>query len=136
MTQNVTRKPDLVDYHVGQRIRIRRRELGLSQTVLGNEIGVSFKQVQKYENGANRIGAGGLYEISLALQTDVETFFEGAPNNVEFKKLGAASDDPITVGIDHECEKLIEAYYAIPDRQLRLNFLSLLRTLSGEDEVD
>lgn len=136
MAGNATRKPDPVDYHVGQRIRTRRRELGLSQTVLGNEIGVSFKQVQKYESGANRIGAGRLYEISKALETGVETFFEGAPNNVKFRALVTSPEEPLTVSFDRECEKLIEAYYSIPDRQLRLNFLSLLRTLSEEGEKD
>ncbi|MEC8202975.1 MAG: helix-turn-helix transcriptional regulator, partial [Pseudomonadota bacterium] len=57
-------------------MRARRRELGLSQTVLGDEIGISFKQIQKYESGTNRIGAGRLYEISLALDADVERFFD------------------------------------------------------------
>ena len=88
LARNVTRKPDPVEYHVGQRTLSPRRELGLNQTVLGNE------------NGANRICAGRLYEISQALRTEVETFFEGAPNNVEFKKLAAISDDPIAIRTD------------------------------------
>ena len=72
MARNVARKPNPIDFHVGQRTRARRRELGLSQTVLGNEIGVSFRQVQNYESGANRIGADRLYEISMALDTAVK----------------------------------------------------------------
>jgi transcriptional regulator with XRE-family HTH domain len=133
MARNVTRKPDPIDYHVGQSIRTRRRELGLSQTALGDEIGVSFKQVQKYESGANRIGAGRLYEISVALKTDVETFFALAPATTLPSSASSIVDDITSIGIDQECEKLIEAYYAIPDRQLRQNFLSLLRTISDDD---
>ena len=62
-------------------IRACQRELGLSQTVLGDEIGVGFKQIQKYESGTNRIDAGRLYEFSLALDRDVERFFDGAPGS-------------------------------------------------------
>jgi transcriptional regulator with XRE-family HTH domain len=133
MARNVTRKPNPIDFHVGQRIRARRRELGLSQTVLGNEIGVSFKQVQKYESGANRIGAGRLYEISMALDTAVEKFFHEAPLTVQTSVNSDAVKSITSIGIDQECEKLIEAYYSIPDRQLRQNFLNLLRTLSENE---
>ena len=135
MARNVTRKQDPFDYHVGQQIRSRRRELCLSQTILGDEIVGSFTQVRKYVNGANRIGASRFYEISQALQTEAETFFQGAPKNVESKNW-PPSDDPIAIGIDRKCEKLGEAYYAIPDRQLRLIFLGLLRALSGKDRAD
>lgn len=133
MSEKSTRKPDPIDQHVGQRIRERRKELGLSQTVLGNEIGVSFKQVQKYESGANRIGAGRLYEISMALKVEVEALFDQAPLTPALTPSTAGIDDIISLGVDQECEKLIDAYYAIPDRQLRQSFLSLLRTLSAED---
>jgi transcriptional regulator with XRE-family HTH domain len=133
MAPNVTRKPNPIDIHVGQRIRARRRELGLSQTVLGNEIGVSFKQVQKYESGANRIGAGRLYEISLALDTPIEKFFDEAPLTVPTSVNADVTDSATLIGIDQECEKLIEAYYSISDRQLRQNFLGLLRTLSAKE---
>tara|TARA_B100000459_G_scaffold138734_1_gene96606 strand:- start:47 stop:331 length:285 start_codon:yes stop_codon:yes gene_type:complete len=85
MARNVTRKQDPVDYHFGQQIRSRRRELSLSQTILENEIVCSFTQVREYVNGANRVGASRLYEISQALQTEAETVFQGVPKNVEFK---------------------------------------------------
>ena len=133
MGRNVTRKPNPIDFHVGQSNRARRRELGLSQTVLGNEIGVSFKQVQKYESGANRIGAGRLYEISMALNTAVENFSHEAPLSVQTSVNSDAVKSITSIGIDQECEKLIEAYYSISDRQLRQNFLNLLRTLSEND---
>ena len=119
MARNVTRKPNPIDFHVGQRTRSRRRELGLSQTVLGNEIGVSFKQVQKYESGANRIGPGRLYEISMALDTAVGKFSHEAPLTVQTSVNSDAVKSITSIGIDQECEKLIEAYSSIPNRQLR-----------------
>jgi len=67
---------------------------------------------------------------------EVATLFEGAQNNAEFRKLAATSDDPIAIGIDRECVKLIEAHYEIHGRLIRLNFRILLRTLSSEDESD
>lgn len=94
---------------------------------------MSFKQVQKYESGANRIGAGRLYEISLALDTPVENFFHEAPLAVPTSVNADVTNSITSVGIDQECEKLIEAYYSISDRQLRQNFLGLLRTLSAEE---
>jgi transcriptional regulator with XRE-family HTH domain len=65
-----------VDAWVGARIQLRRRELGLSQAALGEKLGVSFQQVQKYESGKNRVSAGVLYEISKALDVPVGYFFE------------------------------------------------------------
>jgi transcriptional regulator with XRE-family HTH domain len=69
-----------VDKHVGSRVRMRRKMLGMSQTKLGDALGITFQQVQKYEKGANRIGAGRLQHISHILQIPVPFFFEGAPH--------------------------------------------------------
>jgi len=71
-----TRKPDPVDIDVWQRIKIQRLAAGLSQTELGDFIGVTFQQVQKYEKGANRVGAGRLTQIAGSLKIPVNTFFE------------------------------------------------------------
>jgi transcriptional regulator with XRE-family HTH domain len=69
--------PQPADRLIGSRIRMRRRTLNISQTWLGNAIGVTFQQIQKYENGTNRVGAGRLQQIADALQCDVAWFFEG-----------------------------------------------------------
>lgn len=130
MASSRTRRPDPVDLHVGQRIRARRRELGLSQTALGVAVGVSFKQIQKYESGANRIGAGRLYEIAKALNIEIESLFEGAPADSPVARRGSVRQEVTGSGIDRESERLIEAYYAIGDRQMRQHFLNLLRTIS------
>src|SRR3954454_6900323 len=72
--------PDPVDRHVGSRVRMRRMMLSMSQEKLGDAIGLTFQQVQKYEKGTNRIGASRLQQISDILQVSPEFFFEGAPN--------------------------------------------------------
>jgi transcriptional regulator with XRE-family HTH domain len=72
-----TREP--VDKHVGSRVRMRRLMLEMSQTTLGNALGLTFQQVQKYEKGTNRIGAGRLLHIASILQVPIEFFFEGVP---------------------------------------------------------
>src|SRR2546421_12964750 len=71
-----TRKPDPVDIEVGQRIKIQRLAAGLSQTELGENIGVTFQQVQKYEKGANRVGAGRLTQVARVLGVSVSAFFD------------------------------------------------------------
>jgi transcriptional regulator with XRE-family HTH domain len=79
---NTVRKkaPNSVDQHVGSRVRMRRMMLAMSQTTLGNALGLTFQQVQKYEKGTNRIGASRLQHISQILQVPVAFLFEGAPS--------------------------------------------------------
>src|SRR5207244_1147326 len=72
--------PNPVDKHVGSRVRMRRKMLAMSQEKLGAALGLTFQQVQKYERGANRIGASGLQQLSHTLQVPVEFFFECAPS--------------------------------------------------------
>jgi len=76
----VKKAPNPVDRHVGSRVRMRRMMLGMSQETLGDGLGLTFQQVQKYENGKNRIGASRLQQISHILQIPVPFFFEGAPH--------------------------------------------------------
>ena len=73
------KKPNPIDVHVGSRVRLRRTMLGISQEKLGEHLGITFQQIQKYEKGANRIGASRLQEIARVLDTPVAFFFEDAP---------------------------------------------------------
>src|SRR5437870_12770744 len=75
-----TKAPNPTDKHVGARVRMRRMMLGMSQEKLGDALGLTFQQVQKYEKGANRIGASRLQQIAHILQVTISFFFEGAPN--------------------------------------------------------
>ncbi len=72
---------DPLDRYVGSRVRVRRLGLGRSQTKLGQAIGVTFQQVQKYENGANRVGASNLYKMAKAMGIDVGFFYDGMPKS-------------------------------------------------------
>ena len=74
------------DVHVGVKVRKARKAMEMSQTELGNELGVSFQQIQKYEKGSNRIGSGRLWEISRVLQVPIDYFFEGIDKNVSSDK--------------------------------------------------
>jgi len=76
----VKKPPSPVDKYVGSRVRMRRKMLGMSQEKLADGLGLTFQQVQKYEKGANRIGASRLQQISHILQIPVPFFFEGAPH--------------------------------------------------------
>ena len=77
----IKKAPNPTDKHVGARVRMRRMMLAMSQEKLGDALGLTFQQVQKYEKGTNRIGASRLQQISNILQVPVSFFFEGAPNN-------------------------------------------------------
>lgn len=130
-----------VDEHVGARVRVRRKLLGMSQTALGDALGIAFQQVQKYERGSNRISASTLFAISRVLGVPVSYFFEGlpmpgmapvvdlAPLPGEAGRPGGRSglDDPDTL-------KLISAYYRIPDRKLREYLLNLVKAIATRDE--
>ncbi|MCJ9430358.1 helix-turn-helix domain-containing protein [Kordiimonas marina] len=128
------KNPDPIDVHVGQRVRARRKMLGLSQTQLGKELGVTFQQVQKYERGTNRIGSSRLFKMSTTLDVPVAYFFEGAET-----KLPGYNESVEALGEDafdkQETQELVEAYYRIADPRIRKKVLGLARLLSsGVDE--
>ncbi|WP_277278285.1 helix-turn-helix domain-containing protein, partial [Thalassospira lucentensis] len=80
-------KPNPVDIHVGARVRLRRTLLGMSQEKLGEAIGLTFQQVQKYERGANRVGASRLYDLSRVLEVPVSFFFDDMPDEISSKSV-------------------------------------------------
>jgi transcriptional regulator with XRE-family HTH domain len=127
-----------IDKHVGSRVRMRRRMLHMSQTDLGNALGLTFQQVQKYEKGRNRIGAGRLQHISQILQVPVPFFFEGVPAPFSIQKADEGmSDAPspahvsgfvaTTEGLD-----LAKAFMCIEDRSLRRAIVRLVEEIAPE----
>src|ERR1700758_1678129 len=86
--------PNPIDKHVGSRVRMRRMMLGMSQEKLGDALGLTFQQVQKYEKGTNRIGASRLQQISHILQVPVSFFFEGAPSVQGGSRQDSRADSP------------------------------------------
>src|SRR6201998_1891805 len=123
-------KPNPIDFHVGARVRLRRTLLGMSQEKLGTAIGLTFQQVQKYERGANRIGASRLYDLSRVLDVPVAFFFDEmgiqpaarVPIHVGAPAAGL-SEEPATYQagplIKRETLELVRAYLRINDAQIR-----------------
>ena len=127
-----------IDKHVGNRLRMRRRMLDMSQTDLANALGLTFQQVQKYEKGRNRISASRLQQISQILQVPVPFFFEGAPAVAGIRQAATAVADapsPAYVsdflatsdGLD-----LAKAFMSIEDRSLRRAIVRLVDEIAPE----
>lgn len=114
-----------VDVHVGARMRQRREALGISQGRLGRHLGLTFSQIQKYEKGSNRIGAGRLFQIATFLSVPTGYFFEGLEDSpVSEESLGASP-------VRDELRALIDAYSAIAEPETRNSVLALVRSLSS-----
>jgi transcriptional regulator with XRE-family HTH domain len=132
--------PSLIDLNVGRRLRQRRSLLGMSQEHLGESVGVTFQQVQKYERGANRIGASRLYQFSIILNVSVSYFFEDMPKDPETDGItdpvGMADQPQAAFETDtlarRETLELIRAYYQIADPIVRKRILELTRSLGDE----
>jgi transcriptional regulator with XRE-family HTH domain len=134
--------PNPIDKHVGSRVRMRRMMLSMSQEKLGDALGLTFQQVQKYEKGTNRIGASRLQQISHILQVPVAFFFEGAPNLP-----GQATDglreapSPAYVSdflATSEGLALTKAFMRIKEPKLRRRVVELVKEIAGvpDDEED
>ncbi len=136
-------KPSPVDVHVGSRVRLRRTLLGMSQERLGHAIGLTFQQVQKYERGANRIGASRLFDLSRVLDVPVSFFFDdinpaiksSAPENV----VGLSEPGPERYEHDpmmrRETLELVRAYYRVVDPQTRRRLFELVKAIANAGVV-
>ncbi|MBL4907856.1 MAG: helix-turn-helix transcriptional regulator [Sneathiella sp.] len=125
-----------VDVHVGNRVRLRRTLLGISQEKLGRELGLTFQQIQKYEKGANRVGASRLFQISQILDVPPSFFFDDMPNQLK-PALSGLADDPEPFEHQHlskrETLELVRAYYKIPDEDIRKRIFDLVKAVGGQD---
>lgn len=131
--------PSPVDVHVGSRVRLRRTLLGMSQEKLGNAIGLTFQQVQKYERGANRIGASRLFDLSHVLDVPVAYFFDEMPtasapegyqpmSGQPEQRVETSEVDPM---MKRETLELVRAYYRIPDANLRRKLFELAKAMAS-----
>ena len=127
------KKPNPVDTHVGSRVRLRRMLLGMSQERLGNAMGLTFQQVQKYEKGVNRIGASRLFHISRILDVPVQFFFEEAPQLDGLAVTGMAEPESETFILEflnsREGLELNRAFVKIGDPKVRKSVVDLVRAL-------
>ena len=133
------RSPGPVDVHVGARLRQRRKLLGMTQTDLGDALGLTFQQVQKYERGANRISASRLCDLSRVLDVPIDYFFEGVPTagaatppatkgRGKAKKMTEYELDPM---VKRETLEFVRAYYNIEDADVRKGVYHLTKALGA-----
>lgn len=133
------KKPNPVDAHVGSRVRLRRMLLGMSQERLGESMGLTFQQVQKYEKGVNRIGASRLFQISKILDVPVQFFFEEAPQVGSDTRAGQAKGlaEPDSEAFileflnSREGLELNRAFVKIADSKVRKSIVDLVRALAA-----
>ena len=133
----MNKAPNPIDKHVGARVRMRRLMVGMSQGKLGDALDVTFQQVQKYEKGANRIGASRLQQLARVLEVPPSFFFEGAPTG-EVNVNGFHEPDSSSYVVDflstNEGLQLNRAFAAIKDPKVRKKILDLVQSLAaGED---
>ena len=137
MSKDLDTVPNPIDVHVGLRIRLRRKELGVSQEKLAEAIGLTFQQVQKYERAANRVSASKLYEMARALETSTAYFFEGLADTTTL----AAGEEP--GGQAHmqaflltpEGVELASTFPKISPPRVRRLILDLVRAMTEEEAI-
>jgi transcriptional regulator with XRE-family HTH domain len=138
MAMLAKKAPNPTDKHVGSRVRMRRMMLGMSQEKLGDSLGLTFQQVQKYEKGTNRIGASRLQQISHILQVPVSFFFEGAPHaqvSGRHEGLGEAPSPAYVSDFLATSDglALTKAFMRIDDSKLRRRIVDLVEQIAGRE---
>ena len=120
--------PTAIDESVGRQIRTRREALGISQPALAEELGITFQQLQKYENGSNRVSAGRLHDLAVVLKTSITYFFQGQETRSARGVAEAGAD--FDAGPDTDVIELVKAYRAIEDVAARNSVLAMAKRLA------
>ncbi len=141
-------RPSPIDVHVGTRIRLRRTLMGMSQERLGEALGLTFQQVQKYERGVNRVGASRLFDLSRVLDVPISFFFDDMPEPLAstYGSQNTSLAGRRTVGFAdtqeafaddsfnrRETLELVRAYYRITDAAVRKRVFELIKSLTPEN---
>lgn len=137
-------RPSPIDVHVGSRIRLRRTLLGMSQERLGEALGLTFQQVQKYERGVNRVGASRLFDLSRVLDVPISFFFDDLPDSLAnsldlpmSRRGGGFPERSDGFGDDtlsrRETLELVRAYYRITDPAVRKRVFELIKSMGPPD---
>lgn len=129
----MTKRPNPIDVHVGGRVKMRRMLIGMSQEKLGDQLGLTFQQVQKYEKGSNRIGASRLWDLARILEVPVHYFFDGLSGDhapAEGFAEQPQQDYFLQFVNSSEGIQLIKAFAGIEDPRVRRALLSLVRSLA------
>ena len=128
------RRTDPVDSHVGSRLRLRRTLLGMSQERLGNSVGLTFQQIQKYERGHNRIGSSRLYQFCKVLGVPVSFLFDEMPSDAGSQPFSASQFQQDSYDEDmsrRETLELVRAYYRIDNRNTRKRIYELVKAIGA-----
>ena len=132
------KRPNPIDIHVGSRVRLRRNMLGMSQEKLGESLGITFQQIQKYEKGTNRVGASRLQAIASILGVPVAFFFEDAPGKEAGGVRGFAEDSSTTYVVDFlssaEGLQLNRSFAKISDAKVRRKVIDLVKALADDED--
>jgi transcriptional regulator with XRE-family HTH domain len=133
------RTPNPIDVHVGNRVRMRRMLIGLSQEKLGEKLGLTFQQVQKYEKGSNRVSASRLYQMAQILDVPIQFFFEDVPADIEMPTAGGFAqpgEQESIIGFLNSAEglQLNRAFSEISSPDVRRKVVDLVKTLAGQAE--
>ena len=129
----MTENPNPIDKHVGRRVQIRRKALGMSQTNLADRIGISFQQVQKYETGINRIGASRLQHIAKILNAPIPFFFEGAPGQQKVSRTAPSPNAVTEFVATSEGLALVKAFTRIKSHKARRAIVMLVEAIAGDE---
>lgn len=134
----IKKTPNPIDIHVGSRIRLRRTMLSMSQEKLGEALGITFQQIQKYEKGTNRVGASRLQNISSVLNVPVAFFFEDAPGDPQTGQGGMAEANSSNYVVDFlsssEGLQLNRAFIKIEDPKVRRKLVDLAKALAASSD--
>jgi len=131
----IERGPNPVDRHVGLRIRMRRKELGISQERLAESIGLTFQQVQKYERAANRVSASKLWEMSRALATNISYFYEGLGDGQEIPGSNLPRETLQDFLLTPEGMELATIFPKVAKGRVRRKILDLVRAMADEPDI-
>ncbi len=137
----VTKNPNPIDIHVGSRVRMRRMLVGLSQERLGERLGLTFQQVQKYEKGSNRVSASRLYQMAQILGVPVQFFFDDLPEHAKGEFAGAtgfaeSSQETLIMDFINSSEglQLNKAFAEISSPGVRRKVVELVKAVAGQED--
>lgn len=138
MNKHAPRSPNPIDIHVGTRVRLRRQVMKMSQEKLGDQLGVTFQQVQKYERGANRVGASRLWKMSQVLDVNVGFFFDGLDQAGAITEFSEDDQMPIVYDFINSTDgvNLAKAVSQIKNKAVRRQILELARSLAKDSELE
>ena len=136
-SKHAPRAANPIDVHVGTRVRLRRKTMKMSQEQLGDQLGITFQQVQKYERGTNRVGASRLWKISQVLEVPIQYFYDGLKDGI-FEDVSENTQSPIIYEFINSSDgiALATAVSQINNRAVRRQILELARSLAEQENLE